>query len=237
VPETWRPARDWSPPIAGVIDVWRLDLTVADGDWDLLTTDELERAHRIVVEAKRHQKAASRARLRRILSRYVDTSPESLRFAYGEHGKPGLSSQGTPYFNLSHSENVGLVGLCREARIGVDVERVRGGRPFSSIAARFFSPAESAALLECTEAERPAAFYRAWTRKEAYLKALGTGLSFPSNAFTIAYTPGDPGRVLATDVPGDDPELWRFADVDLGPDFAGAVCFEGPERPIRWWEL
>lgn len=235
MPDSWRPADDWTPPSGDVIDVWRLDLTVTEEDWTLLSPDESERANRIVVEGKRNQKASSRAQLRRILSLYVDIEPRSLRFEYGEHGKPGLSTHRNPSFNLSHSEVVGLVGVTRDLRVGIDVEHVHEGRDFSGLANRFFSAEERAALHELSDPERPAAFYRAWTRKEAYLKALGTGLSFPSNGFTIAYTGEGPGCVMATDMPGDDPSIWRFADVQLGPAFMGAICFDGPEREIRWW--
>ena len=205
-------------------------------DWDVLSPDESERASRIVVGEKRDQKAASRASLRRILARYLDVDPKSLRFDYGEQGKPGLSEHLNPTFNLSHSETVGLIGVTRDVRIGVDVEQAREGRPFSDLAGRFFSAVESAALDELSESDRQTAFYRVWTRKEAYLKAHGTGLSFPSNGFTIDYAGEGPGRLVATEMPGDDPAVWRFADVGLGPEFAGAICFEGPARAIRWWE-
>jgi 4'-phosphopantetheinyl transferase len=235
VPEDWRPALDWTPPSGGLIDVWRLDLTVKEEDWTLLSPDEAERANRIIVEGKRDQKATGRAQLRRILALYIDVAPQSLLFQYGEHGKPGLSEHPDLSFNLSHSEKVGLVCVSRSVRIGVDAEHAREGRDFSGLANRFFSAEESAALQALPELERPDAFYRAWARKEAYLKALGTGLSFPSNGFTIDYTGEGPGRVVSTDMPGDDPTAWRFADVELGSDFAGAVCFEGPERPFRWW--
>ena len=225
MPEDWRPGDDWTPPAEGVIDVWRLDLRVLDEDWNLLSSDESERASRIVVEEKRDQKAASRAQLRRILGRYLDSSPKSLRFLYGAHGKPGLAEHPNPRFNLSHSARVGLVGVTRDVRIGVDVEQARHGRPFSDLARRFFSAAESEALNDLPDALRPTAFYRAWTHKEAYLKAHGTGLSFPSNGFTIDYQGKGRGRLLATDMPGDDPAIWHFTDVKLGTEFAGAVCF------------
>ena len=246
----WRPASQWTPSGEDVIDVWRLDLAVTEQDWSLLAPDEVERARRIVVERKRDQRASSRAHLRRILSLYVNVDPESLQFEYGEHGKPGLAEgpddpterrsparQRNPTFNLSHSQTVGLVGVTRDSRIGIDVEHAREVRDFSGLAQRFFSADESVALQGLPDAERPAAFYRAWTRKEAYVKALGTGLSFPSDGFTIEYTSDGPGRIVTTDMPGDDPSVWRFADVDLGVGFAGAICFEGPDRPIRWWEI
>ena len=162
MPEGWPPARDWTPLGEHFIDVWRLDLTVLKEDWDLLSPDESVRASRIVVEEKQDQKASSRAHLRRILARYVDADPKSLRFEYGEHGKPGLAENPNPRFNLSHSEKVGLVGVTTDVRIGIDVEQARGGRAFSALAHRFFSVEESTALEELTESERPAAFYRAW---------------------------------------------------------------------------
>ena len=233
--EDWRSPRDWTPLTDNAVDVWRLDLTVTEEDWEILSPDESERARRIVVEGKRSQKASSRAQLRRILALYVESEPGTLRFEYGEHGKPRLVDHMDLSFNLSHSETVGLVGVSRRVRLGIDVEHTRGERDFSGLARRFFSKEESSALERLPDSERPAAFYRAWTRKEAYLKALGTGLSFPSNAFTIEYTTGGPGRVTATEMPDDDPEAWRFADVDISPEFAGAVCLEGPERLIRWW--
>ncbi len=220
-----------------VIDIWRLDLTVLDEDWDLLSPDETERARRIVVADKSGQKASSRAHLRRILSRYTDIDPAGLQFEYGEHGKPALSEHSNPSFNLSHSETVGLVAVTADLRIGIDVEHRRDGRDFSGLAHRFFSTDESAEFERLSEADWPEAFYRAWTRKEAYLKALGTGLSFPSNGFSIDFAAGGPGRVVSTDMPADDPSVWRFADIELGAHYAGALCFEGPDRPIRWWEI
>ncbi len=236
MPDRWQPARDWTPPERNFVDVWRLDLTVRDEDWNELSPDESERARRIVVREQRNQKAAGRARLRRILARYVDADPKSLRFEYGEHGKPALFDHPALSFNLSHSERVGLVGVTTDVRIGVDVEQERGGRAFADLARRFFSAVESAALAELPDPERAAAFYRAWTRKEAYLKAHGTGLSFPSNAFTIDYAGEHGGGLVSTDMPGDDPAAWRFIDVELGPGHSGAACSDGPPRPVRWWE-
>ena len=235
MPEHWRPAGHWTPPADDVIDVWRFDLSLRDGDWDVLSPDEAQRARRIIVPDKSEQRAAARARLRHILARYLDADPAGLRFEYGEHGKPALSRDAAPSFNLSHSGSVGLIGVTDGVRIGVDVEYAAPGRAFSAIAKRFFSRAESADLDALSEPERPFAFYRAWTRKEAYLKAWGTGLTFPSDRFTIQYTHG-PGRLVATHMPGDEPAGWRFANVEAGPEYAGAICFEGAERVIRWWE-
>ena len=237
MPERWRPAQEWRPGPDSVIDVWRFELDVQDEDWTILTPDEARTVRRIVVEDKRDRKASARAHLRRILARYVGTRPQDVRFAYGEHGKPMLAENDEPRFNLSDSELKGLAGVSWGARIGVDIEFAREGRSFTNIADRFFAQAESAALRALPSEDRRAAFYRAWTRKEAYLKAWGTGLSFGSARFTLDYVADGGGSLLATEMPGDDPARWHFKDVELGPDYTGAICFEGPDRPIRWWAI
>ena len=175
MPDPWRAPGDWTALAPGTLDLWRIDLTLRDEDWRLLTADEAERARRIIIDAKRDQKAAARARLREILARYVGSSPEQLVFEYGEHGKPSLADFAGLSFNLSHSEQFALLGVTREVRIGVDVEHAREGRAFEDIAERFFSPTEYEVLMGLEPSARPRAFYRAWTRKEAYLKAWGTG--------------------------------------------------------------
>ena len=233
----WRPAQAWEPALDDVVDVWRFNLEVEDGDWAILTPDEAQTANRIVVEEKRDRKASARAHLRRILARYIGILPQNVRFIYGEHGKPMLAELDDPCFNLSHSESKGLAAVSRATRIGVDLEFSREGREFTEIADRFFSQAESAALRALPPEARRAAFYRAWTRKEAYLKAWGTGLSFASNRFTLDYVGEGPGHLLATEMPEDDGSRWHFKDVDLGPAYTGALCLEGPERPIRWWAI
>ena len=237
MPETWRSAREWEPGHDDVIDVWRFDLEVREHDWAILTPDEARAARRIVVDEKRDRKASSRGHLRRILARYLSTHPKDVRFIYGEHGKPMLAERDEPRFNLSDSVSKGLVAVCWGARIGVDIEFAKEERAFTDIADRFFSQAESAELRALPPEARPAAFYRAWTRKEAYLKAWGTGLSFGSDRFTLDYVRDGPGSLLATEMPEDDVSRWHFRDVELGPDYAGAICFEGPDRPTRWWVI
>ena len=235
--EPWRPAQEWDPAPDDVIDIWRFDLEIRENDWAILSPDEAQTAKRIVVEEKRDQKASARAHLRRILARYLGTHPQDVKFAYGEHGKPMLAEQNEPDFNLSHSESRGLAAVTWGARVGVDVEFAREGRAFTDIADRFFSQAESAELRALPPEARRAAFYRAWTRKEAYLKAWGTGLSFGSDRFTLDYVGDGPGSLLATEMPEDDLSRWHFRDVELGPDYTGAICFEGPDRPTRWWAI
>jgi 4'-phosphopantetheinyl transferase len=236
VPESWQPAAAWTPPDSRVIDIWRLDLTIREQDWEVVSPEEAERARRIIIDHKRDQKAAARAHLRRILSLYTGAKATELQFEYGEHGKPSLPGYPDLSFNLSHSERFGLLGITRDILIGVDVEHARPGRAFEDISERFFSEQERRQLLSLAAEDRAHAFYRAWTRKEAYLKAWGTGLSFASSRFTISYIEDDAGSVLETEMPDDDPERWRFVDLDVDPAFAAAACYEGEPRPTRLWE-
>ncbi len=237
MPERWRPAREWEPSSDDVIDVWRFELEVSEHDWAILTPDEAKAAKRIVVDEKRDRRASSRAHLRRILARYLSTPPQDVRFAYGQHGKPMLAEHDEPHFNLSDSESTGIAAVSRGIRIGVDLEFAREGRAFTDIADRFFAEAESAALRALPAEDRRTAFYRAWTRKEAYLKAWGTGLSFATNRFTLDFIGEGAGSLVATEMPEDDASRWHFKDVELGPAYTGAICFEGPDRPIRWWAI
>ena len=148
-----------------------------------------------------------------------------------------LAEHDEPQFNLSDSESQGLAAVSWGARIGVDIEFAREGRSFTAIADRFFAQAESAALRALPSEDRRVAFYRGWTRKEAYLKAWGTGLSFGSNRFTLDFVGDGPGSLLTTEMPEDEASRWHFKGVELGPAYTGAICFEGPDRAIRWWAI
>ncbi|PRQ06768.1 4'-phosphopantetheinyl transferase family protein [Enhygromyxa salina] len=230
-------------PRAGVLDLWEIDLArpISESDRDLLTVEETAKADRIIIESKQRQSYRARAELRRILACYLDADPGALCFAYGEQGKPALlpdpeRGPAPLCFNLSHSGTVGLVGVifgAADEQLGVDVEETRPSREFASIAESFFAPDEVEVFRRLPVAEHPAAFYRAWTRKEAYLKAIGTGLSFASSAFSISFGRGEPARLLRTTRAGDHPSRWRMIDVPCPAGYAAAACWSGPELELR----
>jgi len=236
-PTVWRPDAEWTPaaPETGTVDIWILDLTARPEDWKLLDDEETESARRVRVEGKRHQKVAGRAHLRRILGRVLGRAPADLTLEYGPHGKPILPDVPGLEFNLSHTSRTGLVAVTWNTRVGVDVEKERDLRLMARVAERFFAVGEYEAWSRLPESERRAAFFRLWTLKEAYLKAWGTGLTFASSRFEMdAPAHGDP-RLVRTEMPGDDGPLWRFHDLSVRTGFAGAVCYEGSERPLRCW--
>ena len=226
----------------GVLDLWFIDLDRAPSadDRALLADDERARVARLIIPAKRMQAIRARAELRRVLARYVGCEPSQLRFGYGDQGKPYLeASAAVPVFNLSHSHTVGLLGVVAglpQLQLGVDIEHARDGREIAAIARSFFAADEVERFEALAASEQRGAFYRAWTRKEAYLKAIGTGLSFPSSGFSITFGAGVTPRVVHTSRAGDRAERWQLADLAAPEGYAAAACWDAAalERRRYW---
>jgi len=176
------------------VRLWSLQLTAPDGVVEqlhaTLSTDERERAARFRFPYLRTRFVIARSALRALLGVALDVAPAAVVFRYGAAGKPAVA--GGPEFNLSHSGDVALFALHPRTPLGVDVERLRVIADLEQIATRFFAPAETADLLALDPAERGSAFLRCWTRKEAFVKALGDGLSIPLSDFTVSLGPSEP---------------------------------------------
>src|SRR6185312_12196833 len=115
----------------------------------------------------------------------------------------------------------------------IDVQEVDPRRSVRGLAGRYFSPAETAALLALPPAEHVAAFYRCWTRKEAYIKACGTGLALPLDDFDVAFEPGRAPALLRSTIGPDEPRRWVFAELPRPDGFEAALAVEGGGwRPI-----
>jgi 4'-phosphopantetheinyl transferase len=159
----------------------------------LLSADERERAGRFAFEHDRRRYVVARARLRQLLGERVGAAPESLRFVYQAHGKPALArrpGQRDLRFNVSHCGEVAAYAFADGREVGVDIEEVRELPDADQLALRCFSPGERAAYLCLPPRERPRGFFDCWTRKEAFVKALGAGLSQPLEAFDVSRSPG-----------------------------------------------
>jgi 4'-phosphopantetheinyl transferase len=158
------------------VNIWRVDLNEPSGPLrKLLAADELSRAERFVFDRDRNRFIVSRATLRRIWAGRLSVAPRSITFRQGPYGKLALATFAELRFNVSHSGDRGLIALAVGREIGVDIESLRGPTNLFEIVATFFSPAERAALEALSSADRHYAFFACWTRKEAYLKALGLG--------------------------------------------------------------
>jgi 4'-phosphopantetheinyl transferase len=202
----------------------------------MLSSDERARADRFYFSQDRESFIVARGMLRSILGRYLNRSPEALRFHYSAHGKPALdfdSGDDAIRFNLSHSHRMGLYAFARDREVGIDVEFVRDGPHAEHIAEHFFSPDEVRSLQALPPAQRRHAFFLCWTRKEAYIKGRGEGLSLPLDQFDVSLTPGEPAKLLSTRPDPLEAGRWFLQDLTLGPDgYAAAVAIEGADRSV-----
>jgi 4'-phosphopantetheinyl transferase len=234
----------WSEPPAsltlatGEVHVWRLALDqperVVAEFRETLEANELERASRFHFEKHRRHFMVGRGGLRYLLSRYLDAKPGEFRFSYGAYGKPALVGEELR-FNMSHSHGMALFAVAVDRELGVDVEHVRADFASEDIARRFFSRAEVATFNALQTDEQVAAFFRCWTRKEAYIKAIGRGLSEPLDAFDVTLAPGEAAALLRAN--RGDASRWAMFDIDVGDDYAGALGAEAPVTQIRLWQL
>jgi 4'-phosphopantetheinyl transferase len=230
----------------GEAHVWRACLEQDEATLgklsELLSEDELLRAGRFHFRRDREHFVAARGALRNILGRYVAVAPQALTFSYGPYGKPMLCGEAGDLrlrFNVSHSRGVALCALTRGREIGVDVEFVREDFAGFDIAARFFSAREVSALRALPPDERTCAFFDCWTRKEAYIKARGEGLSHPLHSFAVSLAPGEPAALLFTDEDPREAARWSLVELFPGEPYRAALAVEGAMptlRCLRWSE-
>ena len=243
----------WSaPPSAPTlptdrIDVWRVCLDVAEKDvaekdavekpeskTSVLSPDEIARANRFHFEKDRRRFIRCRSALREILAAYIAIPAAEIRFEYLAAGKPQLAAEQNRYalqFNLSHSGSMALIAVGREQLLGVDIETIRRDVDTDALAERYFSTRERAALRALPDHLRLAAFYACWTRKEAFLKATGDGLSFPLADFSVTTHPDtDPdSSPKIEEIQGDlaAGARWSLADLSGIEGYRAALAIEG----------
>ena len=218
---------------SGDIHIWQRQLAcgpqVVESLRAVLETDELARAARFRFPTGRDEFVVSRGTLRTLLGQYLNYPPDKLRFTYSQYGRPqvdGARRAESVEFNISHSGDVVLLAFARGRRIGIDIERVRKDFNTTEIAERFFSLAEREALRLLPVEQRHEAFFNCWTRKEAFIKALGEGLSHPLNQFDVSLVPGKPAALLATRPDSRDARHWSLWNVQVSAGYAGALAAE-----------
>jgi 4'-phosphopantetheinyl transferase len=224
------------------VQLWRVDLEAIGGEesrWQqVLSSDELTRAARFHFSRDRQRFVASRALLRMILAGYLTTDPGGLTFAYSKKEKPSLDAafaNSGITFNISHSGGIALLAFTRGREIGVDVEQVRRDSDLEGIARRFFSTHEQSQLAALPAEEKVEAFFRCWTRKEAYIKATGDGLSLPLSQFDVSLAAGDTNALLATRPDASEAGRWLLQEIPGGPGHIAALCVRGQDWKLNDW--
>ena len=191
----------------------------------LLSGAERDRASRFAFDSDRRRFTVARAGLRTLLAARLGVTAEEVELTYGKNGKPALANaqaDSGPHFNLSHSGDVAAYAFSMEQEIGIDVERIREIANADNIAARFFSARENETYDALAPIDKPLGFWNCWTRKEAFIKALGDGLTYSLHAFDVSLRPGEPAEILRVgDIPGAQCG-WSLHDISPGPGVVGA---------------
>lgn len=241
--------RQWSSPPQSLkllnnnVHVWRANLDQPAERLHLLRQtlcdDELQRAERFYFERDRARFVVGRGLLRFILSRYLEIAANKLQFCYSSRGKPELAetlNANQIRFNLSHSQELVLYAVTRDRSIGIDVEYIRPMPEAEQIVKSFFSTYENSVFQHLPPDRKQLAFFNCWTRKEAFVKAIGDGLSLPLDRFDVSLTPGEPARLLGIKGDRTYSTRWSLQDLTPAPGYAAALAVEGQGWNLSCWE-
>ena len=222
---------------AGEAHVWKKSLESLDASfWDVLSIEEAERAGRFRFPRHRDRFVTSRAVLRLLLGRYLGVDPGEVAFRYSDKGKPSVINNPLDLrFNVAHSHDLALYAFTRGVEIGVDVEMIREGPAEERIPERFFSPQEMEAIRALPAEQQREAFFRCWTRKEAFLKATGKGITFGLDQFSVSVAPGEPARVIETFYEPEEAASWSIYEVEPGKLYLGALALRGRLSRLHFW--
>ena len=221
----------------GTVHVWRVQLDSNDPERhvSVLSGSERERAAEFRFTSDRDRFVIAHAALRNLLSEYLGTSPDTISFEVGQHGKPAVyrpNQVAWPHFSLSHSVDLALIAVTGAGATGVDIERVRSLDYIDDIAAAYFAPTERDTLQHYEGPDRVRAFYTCWTRKEAVLKALGLGLSAGLDGFAVSIRPEETPRILRMPREWGNPDDWTVNHLEPAPGYVGAVAVRAPSLDV-----
>jgi len=229
-------------PPCEIVHVWAASLDVRPETLKRfaasLALDEQERAARFHFPRHRDRFTAGRGMLRSLLAHYLGLEPHALKFGYGPHGKPVLTGSALNQslsFNLAHSEDLLLIAVTRSGMIGVDVEQVRAPADAEGLVARFFSANECAKFRTLTAEQQPTAFFSLWTRKEAWLKATGEGITHLLNQVEVSFLPTEPTRLLRLPDAYANSSFWSLCELAPRPGFAAALAVAENAPVIHCW--
>lgn len=230
---TWPPAIPLGPISSGDVHVWRVNVDSPEIQTgrlaSYLSEDEAARSGHFHFERDRRRFIVARGLLREVLALYIQKEPRELHFSYNPFGKPALADNESLRFNLSHSAELILIGITCRRDIGIDVEQIHRDLAVESIARRFFTPREVNQLEKLSASNRLAMFYRYWTRKEAYVKAIGEGISFPLERCEVSMIRGRSLEPVVRSWNTRESSPWYVQDLHPGRDYAAAIAVEGSD--------
>ena len=231
---------------ADAVHIVRLRLDLPTEKWlpfqEVLSAEESQRAARFRFDEPRRQFVTCRGSLRQLLGSCCGIAPNTIEFQYGPHGKPGLLNQSIGArvagleFSVSHSGSFGLIAICVGKPVGIDIEEMNPGVKHCELAERYFARDEVRELKQLPVEFQLPGFYRGWTCKEAYIKALGTGLSHSLSSFQVAVNPDRPASLCHVDGQPHEPANWTSMALEVDPGYAAAVMIAAPRCRIHCWD-
>ena len=243
------PDTNWNTPtkrldlLNGDIDVWRANLDAPEREIsrciDWLSPDEKKRANRYYFNRHRQRFIVRRILLKKLIGAYLNINAWDVLLDRNQFGKPLLAHQrvGQLQFNLSFSNNLALFAFSRSNAIGVDIEIINDTVIGENIVQRHFSSNEIATFISLPCEQQAEAFYNCWTRKEAWVKARGMGLSIPLDSFEVSLTPGEPARLISTSEYANKPSEWSMFSLTPAPGYTAAVAVQAATTNKRQFEI
>ena len=226
--------------LAEVIYVWPIYLMPSEAIvarlGHLLDPDETARATSYRLDHVRQSFMLARSLLRVLLGQYLGAAPGTIQFSYGPRGKPKLVSP-LIEFNLSYSNSLALFAFTIGCELGIDVEEIRPLPEMHQIAKGFFCPEEQQELMSLPTEERERAFFLCWTRKEAYIKALGHGLSVPLDSFRVTLKLDEPARLIHVAHSARSASVWTLHNLEIQSRYASALAYRAAPRAIHVYPL
>ena len=198
-----------------------------------IVPEERHRARRFRFDHLYASFVVAHGALRHLLGHYIKCNPTEVSFVYGMKGKPALAFPSSIQFNMTHSGDLAVIALTLRREIGVDLEQIRPMSDMQQIADRFFCPEEASEVMSAPETERERAFFRCWTRKEAYIKATGDGLSAPLNSFRVTVHPDVPARFVHVQQSVTEAETWTLHDLQVAAGYAAALAYRDQRRSLQ----
>ena len=239
----WRkPPRDLLPD-QDFVDVWRSEIDLPENEVShyqaMLSSEELQRAERFKFASKRREYIVTRGLLRSALGLLMKVGGEEIGFSYTAENKPVLENvpqQEQLVFNASHSHGQAVVAVSLNRQLGVDIEKIRNDVEYEKLATRYFSENEQQALKDY-QGDRREAFFATWTRKEAFVKAVGKGIAYGLSEFDVNVDPKLEPVMLATRWQVDDAHNWFMAKLPTARDYQACVAADGGEFSLRLWQF
>lgn len=223
------------------VHIWQLNISKTKSHYDyfynLLSKDEKLKIEQFKFKKDKITSALARGALRLLLSKYLNCPIDTIIFKYGEYGKPELAGNKTVKFNISHAGEIIVIALTENNDLGIDVEQIKYNFNVLDVVNSYFSKTEIEYLNKLPKATQTEAFFRGWTRKEAFIKAKAKGLSFPLDTFCVSIDSDKKAELLETLWDMEEKKLWQIIPFETEPNYKAALAIKNEIKTIEYFKF